>query len=177
MKKGVTKEVIDQKTGIDDFEADVFNPIKIQEKQKESFCFVTKYKEMIEQYNEKFCRIKEKAFPKNKDFKLIIENSREEILKMKEDFNNFIQKKSVEIIEKINDKMDIDQKILLAEERISFIDNDNINIKPREIDHSKIESEIRGTFDEVKEEEREDYYSSDEGREEEKNNENSKENS
>jgi len=65
----------------------------------------------------------------------------------------------------------------MAEEKISFIENDNINKQQRDIDHSKIESEIRNTFPDVKEEENEDYYSSDEGREDEKNSENSKDNS
>jgi len=168
---------LNQNIGIEEYEAEVFDPIKIKEKEKKSFCFVTKYKEMIDKYNEKFGQIKEKAFPRKKDYKGIIENSREEILKMKESFYNFIDKKSNEILDKINDKMDIDQKISMAEEKISFIENDNINKQQRDIDHSKIESEIRNTFPDVKEEENEDYYSSDEGREDEKNSENSKDNS
>lgn len=170
-------EVVNQNTGINEFESEVFDPNIVKEKEKESLCFVTKYKEMIEKYNEKFGKIKEKAFPRIKDFKGILENSREEILKMKEDFCNFINKKSLEIIDKINDKMDIDQKISIAEEKISFIENDNIDKKLRDIDRSRLESEIRNTFPDVKEEEKEDYDSSDEGREEEKNSENSKENS
>ena len=158
---------------IEEFESEEYDHETVKEKVNSSLTFVTKYNEMLDKYNDKIGQIKKESFPKSSDFQDIIERSKIELLKMKDQFDNFIKNKSNQIIDKINNKMDVDKRIFDADKKISYLENEIIEKNDKLIDLKKIHSEIRESFFEVKEEndDIDEHFSS----EEEKNSHNTKE--
>ena len=168
----LVKEIDDQDTNIGELDDQMLEEGK--EKTLLTNAFITNYGEIMTKYNLKIDRIKEQ-FPKNSDYKEIIENSKVELLKLKDKFEDFISVKSTQIKNKIDEKMDVESRLISVEEKLLFHDDDkeSSKTKDRTIESSKIRSEIRDSFFEIKEEEEKgDGYSS----EEDKNNENTKEN-
>ena len=72
--------------------------------------------------------------------------------------------------------MDVDKRLFLADEKISFLEYDDSNMKKQKhFDHEKLQSEIRESFFEVKEEDEDEEKDELLSSEEDKNSDNTKE--
>jgi len=149
----IVEEVKNEETNVENFDFQMSNETENKEKELLANMFVSTCKDLLTQYHTKIDKIKE-TFPRNSDFSNILEASKLDLLKLKYKFEEFVNGRAGKLGERINEKLDADNKISIAEEKIQQIEKD-VLLKEKLIDHNRIKSEIRQEMFEVKEENKE----------------------
>jgi len=160
----ILEDVKKENVNVENFDLYVSDEKEHQEKELLANLFMTSCKELMTQYHKKIDKIKE-AFPRNSDFKDVIESSKLDLLKLKYKFEEFVKGRTERLGERINDKLDTDNKIMIAEEKIRQIEEE-VPMKERPIDHTRIRSQVRQEILEVEEEYKDNLSAEDEKEEE-----------
>jgi len=132
----IIQEVKKENINVEDFDKCVENEEEFKEKELLANLFMTSCSDLMMQYTKKIDKIKE-TFPRNSDFKDVLESSKLDLLKLKYKFEDFVKNRSNSLEDRINEKLDTDNKIMIAEEKIQQIDRDieSKNERPTDNNH------------------------------------------